>query len=152
MIQVCQSAACLAVAIAGVLNQLQPPPIESMPLSVTSYYIFDDEGHVVAWEGQADSDPSVYANMQPTSPADAGKVAACIGDWVTLPWTTAVSFTWKGEPMTVACYDAFGLESYRRPFYHDGYGAWCIPIDILSPTPYQGLVWDWSTEMVEVGN
>ena len=126
------------------------PPVEEMPLSITSYWLFNDSGVSVPWGGQADGDPTVYANMMPTDPAHAEQVGACIGDWVTLGYTTAVSFTWQGKPLTIACWDAFGLESYRKPFFHGGYGEWVIPVDILSPLPYHGLVWEWQREMVPV--
>lgn len=146
-----QTAACLVLAIAGALESTQPPPVADMPLSVTSYWIFDDSGVPVAWNGQANGDPDHYANGEATSPDHAGKVAACIQDWTLLGWTTAVTFWWGGEQMTVACYDNFGDEDYRRPFYHAGYGQWVVPIDILSPLPYHGLVWDWSRDVVQVG-
>lgn len=126
--------------------------LEELPLSVTSYWPFDENGHAVAYGGQADGNPHVYANMMPTSPDHAHQVAACISDWTTLGHTTAVTFWWLGEEITVACWDAFGAEAYRRPFFHDGYGRTVIPIDILSPTPYHGLVHDWSTLMVPVAD
>lgn len=133
---------CLCIAL-GVM------PIDSLPLSVTSYWPFVD-GQPMAWAGQADGDPHHYANMQPTSPDHAGQVAACIQDWTRREWTTALSFTWQGQPMTLACWDTFGAESYRQPFYHDGYGKWVIPVDVLSPAPYHGLVRDWQREVVSV--
>lgn len=147
----CQAARCALLLWGGITAQLQPPPIEQMPLSVTSFWMFDDNGNPVAWGGQANGDPGHYANGEATSPAHAGKVAACIQDWTLLNWTTAVSFWWGGEQMTVACYDNFGAPSYRRPFYHAGYGTWVVPIDLLSPLPYHGLVWDWSRDVVQVG-
>ncbi len=146
----CQTAVCVLALVSGALDNVQPPLVEAMLLSITSYWLFDDAGQPVAWDGQADGDPHHYANMVKTDPAHAGTVAACIGEWVTLGWTTAVSFTWHGEPVTVACYDAFGLESYRRPFYHEGYGEWVVGLDVLSPAPLHGLVWDWHTDVVEV--
>jgi hypothetical protein len=149
---VCQTAVCIIIAISGAIEAATAvPPIESMPLSVTSYWLFDADGEAVAWNGQANGDPWHYANGEATSPDHAGKVAACIQDWTLLYWTTAVSFWWGGEFITVACYDNFGAVDYRQPFYHDGYGEWVVPIDILSPVPFHGLVRDWSTAVVKVG-
>ena len=145
-------AACLIIALAGAMQQLQPPPVDEMPLSVTSYWLFDDSGNPVAWGGQADGDPHHYANMYPTSPDHAGKVGACISAWVKRGWTKAISFLWQGKRIIIHCYDAFGLESYRQPFYHDGYGRWVVPVDILSPVPYHGLVLEWEASVVEVGD
>ena len=150
IVPLCQTAVCLLLMVSGALDSVQPPPIEQMPLSITSYWLFDDVGTPVAFGGQADSDPTVYANMVQTDPAHAGEVGACIQSWVTRPYTTAVSFTWQGQELQVACYDNFGLESYRRPFYHEVYGVWVVPVDVLSPYPMHGLVWDWSTEIVRV--
>ena len=151
IVPACQALECLALLWGGFTSQLQPPPVGEMPLSITSYWMFDDNGNPVAWEGQANGDPGHYANGEATSPDHACKVGACIQDWTLLNWTTAATFWWQGEQMTIACYDNFGLESYRRPFYHAGYGEWVIPIDVLSPLPYHGLVWEWGTEMVKVG-
>ena len=151
IVPACQTAVCLLMAIAGTVQiGTAVPAVEDMPLSVTSYWLFDDTGQPVAWGGQADGDPLHYANGQTTSPDDAGRVAACIGEWVKRGYTTAVSFTWQGQPVTVACYDAFGLESYRQPFFHEGYGEWVVPIDLLSPVPFHGLVREWNTAVVEV--
>ncbi len=147
-----QTAACFALLLSGALERLQPPPLEEMPLSITSYWLFDATGAPVAWEGQANGDPWHYANLEPTSPSHARQVAACIQPWTRFGWTTAVSFWWQGEWLTVACYDNFGAVSYRQPFYHDGYGRWVIPVDVLSPVPYHGLVREWETDMVQVGN
>jgi hypothetical protein len=121
-----------------------------MPLSVTAYWFFGPDGEPIPWNGQADGSPEAYANMQPTSPDHAQKVGACIQDWTLFYWTTAVSFVWQGQELQVACYDNFGLESYRQPFYHDGYGVWVVPVDVLSPYPMHDLVWDWHTDMVRV--
>lgn len=151
IVPICQGINCAALFVAGTLGQLQPPPIEAMPLSLTSYWLFDDTGQPVAWSGQADGDPGHYANMVHTDPAHAGKIGACIGEWVTMPYTTAVSFTWQGQRYDVACFDAFGLESYRQPFYHEGYGVWVVPVDVLSPVPLHGLVWEWEAAMIGVG-
>lgn len=152
MILLCgQTAVCLALAIAGALEAMQPPPVDQMPLSVTSYWLFDDSGTAVAWNGQANGDPNHYANGEATSPAHAGRVAACIQDWTRLGWTTAVSFWWDGQLVEVACYDNFGLASYRQPFYHSGYGRWVVPVDVLSPVPLHGLVEQWETAVVVVG-
>ena len=148
----CQTVVCLALAITGALEQIQPPPIEEMPLSLTNYWFFDSDGNPVPYGGQANGDPYHYANTEPTSADHAGKVAACIQEWTTFGWTTAVTFMWYGEQMTVACYDNFGAESYRQPFYHEGYSEWVVPIDLLSPVPYHGLVREWATDMVRVGN
>lgn len=136
--------------ILAALAQAQPPPIEQMPLSVTSYWLFDEAGQPVAWDGQADGDPHHYANMQPTSPGHANQVGACISDWTRFNWTTSVSFVWQGQPLDIACFDAFGAVSYRQPFFHEGYGTWVVPIDVLSPEPLHGLVWEWQTEVVLV--
>ena len=146
-------AAAFALLVSSAISQVtQPPPVEQMPLSVTSFWFFDADGNPVAWQGQANGDPYHYANTEPTSADHAGKVAACIQEWTTFGWTTAVTFMWYGEQMTVACYDNFGAVNYRQPFFHEGYGEWVVPIDILSPVTYHGLVREWSTDMVRVGN
>lgn len=148
----CETSLCALLMVSGAVESLTAvPPIEGMPLSLTSYWFWDEDGQPVAWAGQADGDPFHYANMVETDPAHAGKVGACIGAWVTRPWTTAVSFTWQGQQYDVACFDAFGDVDYRRPFYHEGYGAWVVPVDLLSPVPLHGLVWEWDTAIVEVG-
>ena len=113
-------AAAIAIILSSAISQVtQPPPVSEMPLSVTSFWFFDADGNPVAWQGQANGDPYHYANTEPTSADHAGKVAACIQEWTTFGWTTAVTFMWYGEQMTVACYDNFGAESYRQPFYHE---------------------------------
>ena len=146
-------AAAFALLVSSAISQVtQPPPVSEMPLSVTSFWFFDADGNPVAWKGQANGDPYHYANTEPTSADHAGKVAACIQEWTTFGWTTAVTFMWYGEQMTVACYDNFGAVNYRQPFFHEGYGEWVVPIDILSPVTYHGLVREWSTDMVRVGN
>lgn len=67
-------------------------------------------------------------------------------------WTNTVIFWWNGEQRMVACNDAFGRESYRQPFYHDGYGLWVIPVDVFSPEPIHGLVWEWQLGNIEVNS
>lgn len=152
IVYTCTNAACLLLAISGAVEAVTAvPPLESMPLSLTSYWMFDDDGQPVAWGGQANDDPGHYANGEVAVPEHAGNVAACIQDWTLFYWTTAVSFTWQGQQMQVSCYDNFGAESYRRPFFHDGYDVWVVPVDILSPVPFHGLVWEWSTDTVKVG-
>lgn len=142
---------CADPSLALANNVYCPPPMADMALSLTSYWLFDDLGQPVAWGGQADGDPFVYANMYPTSPDHAWNVAACIGSWTRRYHTTAVSFFWGGAWRELACYDAFGAVNYREPFYHDGYGRWVIPVDILSPEPIHGLVMEWETAVVAVG-
>ena len=142
---------CADLALAQANNVNCPPPLDEMALSLTNYWFYGPDGEPVAWEGQSDGDPSVYANSYPTSPEHEWLVSACIGDWTKLYNTTAVSFYWEGEWREVACYDAFGLESYREPFFHDGYGRWVIPVDILTDDPVYGLVTEWQTAVVPVG-
>lgn len=147
------TAACIGLVIAGALQSIGPrPPLDAMPLSVTSYWFYDEDGQPVAWKGQADGDPSIYGNSYPTDISHAGRVGACIQELVRRVTTHAFTFTWRGQLITIHCYDTFGKVSYRRPFYHNGYGRWVIPIDILSPTPYHGLVSEWSLSVVEVGS
>lgn len=142
---------CADPALALANNVNCPPAIEDMALSLTSYWFFGPDGEPVAWNGQADGNPEGYANSYPTSPDHAWRVSACISEWTTLYWTTAVSFMWGSQIREVACYDNFGLESYREPFFHDGYGQWVIPVDVLTPEVVHGLVHDWSTTTVQVG-
>lgn len=161
MTLVCEAALCLAIALTGITEQLKPPPIEQMPLALTNYWFFDSSGNPVAWNYQANGEPDEYANLYPTDPSHAWQVAACIQDWTKLyvepepgyiaPYTTSISFWWNGQERTVACYDNFGAITYRRPFYHSGYGQWVIPVDVLTPEPVYGLVWDWSMDMVVIG-
>jgi hypothetical protein len=126
-----------------------------MPLSLTNYWFFDSDGNPVPWAGQANGEPERYANLYPTSAAHEWRVAGCIQGWTKLyegewSWTTAVSFTWGGEDRAVACFDNFGDEGYRRPFFHERYGLWVIPTDILTDEPVYGLVWDWATDMTRI--
>jgi len=128
-----------------------PPPLGEMALSLTNYWLFDEVGTPLAWGGQADGDPYHYANMQPTSAAHDWQVSACIGDWTKFYHTTAVTFWWQGEWRELVCYDAFGLESYRQPFFHEGHEQWVIPVDVLTSEPVYGLVDSWETATVPVG-
>lgn len=41
--------------------------------------------------------------------------------------------------------------AYREPFYHSHYERWVVPVDVLSPVPLHGLVWEWETAVVQVG-
>lgn len=143
---------CIPLIVSVALESMQQPPLDQMPLSITSYWLFDENGRPTAWGGQANGDPYHYANGEETSADHAGRVGACIQDWTLYNWTKAIRFTWQGRPMLLHCYDNFGAVSYRRPFYHDGYETWVIPVDILSPEPYHGLVYDWALEVVPVGS
>jgi hypothetical protein len=151
----CEIAVCAIAVMAGALDAMQPPPIEKMPLSLTSYYFLDEDGEPVAWNYQANGDPGRYANMYPTSANHEWKVAACIQDWTKLwqgefSWTTSVSFMWDSVEREVSCFDNFGAVGYRQPFFHEGYGEWVIPLDIMTDEPVHGLVWGWSSDMARI--
>lgn len=157
IVPVCQGINCLALMWAGFTAQLQPPPLQEMPLGLTNYWFFDKNGRPVAWNGQANGQPDYYANMYPTDAAHNWHVAGCIQDWTKIyhgqgSVTTAVSFWWHGEQRELACYDNFGDADYRRPFYHPGYGTWIIPVDVLTDEPVYGLVWGWGTAVVQIGD
>lgn len=168
LVDVCaQTLTCLGLLLAGAVDGVtQPPPLEQMALSLTNYWFFDSAGAPVAYEGQADGDPSVYGSLYPTSAGHKWQVAGCIGGLKDSPWpawtktylgpdavsyTTAVSFLWYGERVTLVCADTFGLESYRRPFFHEGCGCWVVPVDILTDEPVKAFVWEWETTAVSFG-
>ena len=88
---------CADPALAMANNVNCPPAIEEMALSLTSYWFFGPDDEPIPWNGQADGDPERYANSHPTSADHAWQVSACISDWTTLYWTTAVSFTWGSQ-------------------------------------------------------
>jgi hypothetical protein len=97
IVPVCQGINCLALMWAGFTAQLQPPPLQEMPLGLTNYWFFDENGRPVAWNGQANGQPDYYANMYPTDAAHNWHVAGCIQDWTKIyhgqgSMTTAVSF------------------------------------------------------------
>lgn len=144
------TAICMFMILAAVEGLNCPPPIEEMPLSVASYWTMDEDGNYIAWNGQADDSPELAANGTYLTPDLAWQAGACISEWTTRYWTTSVVFQWGGEVREVACHDEFGRESYRRPFFHDGYGLWVIPVDVFSPEPVHGLVWEWNTGRVQV--
>lgn len=163
LVDVCaQTMTCLALLLAGTLDGVQPPPLEQMALSLTNYDLFQGGEMAVAWNGQANGDPAHYGSNYPTSPAHVWRVAACIGahpdggvDWTktyqgpdTVSFTTAVSFWWGGQWVTLVCVDTFGRESYRRPFFHEGCACWVVPVDVLTDEPLRAFVWEWETTAV----
>jgi hypothetical protein len=157
ILTLCETAAvCAIMLLSGSVEAVTvPPPISQMPLSLTNYWFFDSDGNPLPYGGQANGEPERYANLYPTSADHEWRVAGCIQDWTKLyegwdSWTTAVSFTWQGEARAVACFDNFGDEDYRRPFFHERYGLWIIPVDILTGEPVYGLVWDWAIDMTRI--
>lgn len=146
------TAICIYTVLAVVEGLNCPPPLEDMPLSLTSYWTMDSDGNYVPWNGQADDTPHLAANGTLLTPDMAWQTSACISDWTTRYWTNTVIFWWNGEQREVACNDEFGRESYRQPFYHDGYGLWVIPVDVFSPEPVHGLVWEWQLGNVQVSS
>ena len=85
------------------------------------------------------------------------QVGACVQDWTRLwpgegsnSWTTAVFFEWNGQARELACCDTFGDVDYRRPFFHERYGLWVIPVDVLTNEPSYGLIWDWHADMTRI--
>ena len=128
------------------LDLPQPvPPISEMCLSVTSYWVWDEQGDMLpGWGGQCNDDCSTVASGHrlPKRVEDyGGGYAACIQDWTML----------KGFPTHVVtfgdfshfCVDNFGDLNYREPFYHDYYEQWVVPVDILDPGMH-GLECNWS--------
>jgi len=121
------------------------PPISEMCLSVTSYWVWDENGDVLpGWGGQCNDDCTVVASGH-TLPIRAegydGGYAACIQDWTKLKGSPTKTVTFDGK--TVYCVDNFGDSDYWAPFYHDYYERWVIPIDILAEFEH-GLQCDWS--------
>lgn len=124
-------------------GEYERPPLGEMPVSLTSYWIFDEQGdYLPGWGGQCDSSCEDAANGVILTLDMAGRVGACISSWVKFrPHTLTVVFS---DGSMMECVDAFGRESYRQPFFHEGYGRWVIPADILYPPPgVHGLVENW---------
>ena len=124
------------------------PDIDDMCLAITSYWVWDANGDMLAgWGGQCNEDCSITGAGY-TLPARAEdyieNYAACIFDWTSLIGypTTLVSIPGYGD---YKCVDNFGAPNYQQPFYHDYYEQWVIPIDLLSPFAHN-LVCDWDKD------
>lgn len=127
------------------LPQPVQPPISEMCLSVTSYWVWDEQGDMLpGWGGQCNHDCSTVASGHrlPKRVEDyGGGYAACIQDWTMLKGysTHVVTF---GD-FSHYCVDNFGDANYREPFYHDYYEQWVVPVDILDPGMH-GLECNWT--------
>ncbi len=127
--------------------EYNPPPIQDMCLSVTSYWVWDSFGDIFSgWEGQCDENCSLTAagyTLPPQAEDYFGGYAACIQDWTKLKTfpTTIVKFA----DYSLYCVDNFGDLDYRAPFYHDNYKRWVIPVDILAEGVHE-LQCNWSLE------
>ncbi len=122
------------------------PAFSEMCLSVTSYWVWDDNGDIYdGWRGQCDADCSTTGagyKLPDRVEEYTDQYAACIFDWTKLRGysTRLVTVPSIGA---YKCVDNFGAPSYQQPFYHDYYEQWVIPIDLLNPFAH-GLFCGWS--------
>lgn len=144
MTVVCETAVCIALLISGVMEQVQPPPVEEMPLYATAYN----------WELggiNCDHDCGVTAIGVETRPELLGRVAACPSEWIGTVYTTVITLADGSEWW---CIDTFGEEKNRKPllFNHPYYGAhWVLRVDFAVSDPLafwhnQELLYGWSLE------
>lgn len=139
-----QTAVCIALMLSGALEQLQPPPIENMPLYATAYN-WELGGH------NCDHDCGVTAIGVETRPELLGHVAACPIEWLGRVNTTVITLADGSEWW---CIDTFGAADNRRPllFDHPYYGlTWLIRVDFAVADPWgfwlnQELLYGWSVE------
>lgn len=144
------TAICLYAVLALVEGLNCPPPVHTMPLSLTNYWTMDEEGRYIPWNGQADDSPHLAANGKLLTADSNWLSAACISEWTTIGWTTEIRFTYGGQERATACNDEFGRVTYRKPFYHEGYGLWVIPVDVYTPEPIHTLIWEWGTGRIKI--
>ncbi len=122
------------------------PERNDMCLSVTSYWVWGTDGQILdGWGNQCNEDCSITASgtrLPMQSTGYEGGYAACIQDWTSLVGypTKTLDIAGYGE---YKCVDTFGELSYTKPFFHEYYEQWVIPVDLLHPGA-QGLVCDWS--------
>lgn len=125
-----------------------------MCISLTSYWVWKEDGTFLdGWGGQCDSDCTTTANGTTlshdwawTGQGDPLSAAACISPWVRLGTTRTITLPYYGE---VSCVDAFGLESYRQPFYHPTYERWIVPVDLLAQGVHDLICGGWSLGWTE---
>ena len=122
------------------------PDRRDMCLSVTSYWVWDENGEIMdGWENQCNEDCSIMASghtLPAVSSDYSGGYAACIQDWTSLVGYSTRTLDISGYGQ-YTCVDTFGDPDYTRPFFHEYYERWVIPVDLLHPGA-QGLVCDWS--------
>jgi len=130
---------CLTVdhVSAHIINTTLPlPGIDEVCFSVTNYWPFDENGEIVAHAGQADSDPYHTAAMVDVR-ADREM------EWVAAPLPllndgASIKLPWLAAPLPVL--DTFGDEDYQAGvFWHDGYKAYVIGVDLFTSTPVHYL-------------
>jgi len=142
----CQTAVCMAMMIAGALDQLQQPPIEEMPLFLSWYdpALCDDNHGIMI---NCDSDPSTLAGGTAVTDEIYGVAAACIPEWFDM---------WLDIPGVGRrhCLDTGGAIQivFRETYTGDGFvWGWCVVVDLLEhheePPAWQySLVEGWTIE------
>ncbi|TXH17228.1 MAG: hypothetical protein E6R03_04300 [Hyphomicrobiaceae bacterium] len=122
--------------------------MNEIPILLTNYWPLDEDGQFVPWNYQADATPHLTANGTELSRELEWLVAACIDEWNSIGWTTAVSFYYDGEYRRVLCEDEFGAPGYWNPFYHPRWG-WVIPVDVFTAEPVYEIIYLWDREVGE---
>jgi hypothetical protein len=122
------------------------PERQDMCLSITSYWVWNKDGEMLdGWGNQCNEDCSITASgttLPAVSSDYSGGYAACVQDWTSLVGYPTKTLDIDGYGK-YTCVDTFGEPSYRKPFFHEGYDRWVIPVDLLHPGA-QDLVCDWS--------
>lgn len=126
-----------------------PPPISTLCLSLTNYWVWDENGDILpGFHGQCDEDCSTMASgyKLPAREEDyVGDYAACIQEWTSRAGYPTMHIHIDGATNELACVDTFGRESYRKPFYHLKWDRWVIPVDILRKFPVAGVWCEYET-------
>ncbi len=127
------TAICVSLMLATANGATCPPPITEACWSVTSYWVFDENGTAQPWGGQGDSDPSHTANMTYITPADEWEIAA-------VPFDLVGSTFILSSGVVLNAADTFGHQVYQDGvFWHDHYEMYVIGVDVLTPEPLHYL-------------
>lgn len=115
---------------------LPPAPIHELCASVTNYWPFNEEGELVPFNGQADSDPYHTANMTPVTLDGEWRIAAgpssLVGKQYVFP---------NGWVINIA--DTFGAKAYQKgAYWHYSYNQYVWGLDVMTSEPIHYLECD----------
>lgn len=111
-----------------------PPPMEELCVSITNYWVWNEAGELIPWNGQADGDPGHTADMTPLSLDLEWQIAAG-----PLPLMGRTYVFPNGHEVRIA--DTFGAPAYQAgPFWHYTYDQFVWGLDVLTDEPLHYLL------------